>query len=86
MQNFSDTSAKIALERVSISLRLLELEYLLLNRPVLTNELERNKLAELDVSEYVYTSAGATAFVPPKENTCLFVQYDVLFEEIISNL
>ena len=67
-------------------LRLPEIECLLLNLTVLTNQLERYRLAESDVSEYVQSAAGETAFVPPKETAYLFVLYDVLFEEIIGTL
>jgi hypothetical protein len=38
MQNVPDTSAKIALERASITLRLLELEYLKQNFPVMAKK------------------------------------------------
>ena len=42
----------------------------------------RYRLTEADVSAYVQITAGAVSFVPPKESSCLYVQYDVLFEEI----
>jgi hypothetical protein len=53
MQTVADTSAKIAFKRASIPLRLLDLEYLLENLPVLANQLTRYRLAEYDVSDYV---------------------------------
>jgi len=52
----------------------------------LANHLVRYKLAEYDVFEYVQNATGATYFVPLKDSACLFVQYDVLFEEINRNL
>jgi hypothetical protein len=42
----------------------------------------RYKLAEADVSAYVQSAARATTFVPPNQSACVYVQYDVLFEEI----
>jgi hypothetical protein len=59
-----------------------ELEYLVLNLIALANQMARYKLAEADVSVYVQSAAGATTFVPPNQSACLYVQYDVLFEEI----
>jgi hypothetical protein len=56
------------------------------NLPVLANQRARYRLAESDVSDHVQSAAGATAFIHPKEDAFLFVQYDVLFEEIIGNL
>lgn len=80
MQVVAENSARIALERTSITLGLPELEYLLLNFTTPTNQLGRNKMAEIDVSAYLQCAAGATTFVPPTDLACLFVQYDVLLE------
>ena len=54
----------------------------MLNLTALSNQLARYKLAEVDLSAYAQSAAGATTFVPPAESTCLFVQYDVVFEVI----
>ena len=86
MQTLVDTLAKIALDRTSVNLRLPELEYLLLNLPIPANHLARYRLTESDVSEHVQSATGAKAFMPNSENACLFVQHDVLFEEITGNL
>ena len=59
---------------------LFELEYLLLNIPVLANQLARYRLTEFDVSDHVHTATGGTSFVPPTENTCFFVKHYVVFE------
>ena len=66
---------------MSVTLNLSELEYMMLNLTALSNNLARYKLAEADISAYVQSAAGATTFVPPTESACLFVQYDVFFEE-----
>jgi hypothetical protein len=79
IQTVAENSARIALDRSSVSLRLPELEYLLLNLTTLANQLARYKLAEADVSAYVQSAAGATTYVPSTESLCSFVQYDVLF-------
>jgi hypothetical protein len=82
MQTVAENSARIALDHTSVTLRLHELENLVLNLTTLAHQMARYKLAEVDVSAYVQSAAGATTFVPPKESACLFVQYDVLFGEI----
>jgi hypothetical protein len=82
MQTVVEISARIALDRTAIALRLPDLEYLLLNLTALANQLAPFKMAEADVSAYVHIAAGAASFVPPPEPACLVVQYDVLFEEI----
>jgi hypothetical protein len=45
-------------------------------------------MAEKDVGEYVQSAAGCTAssLLAPKGTASLFVQYDVLFEEIAGKL
>ncbi len=82
MQTVVDNSSNIALEQASIVLRLTEVDYLLLNLTVLANQLVLYRVAESEVTEYGQTAAGATAFVGPKVYACLFLQYDILFEEI----
>jgi hypothetical protein len=86
MQILAEYYSRIILDRTSITLKLPELEYLLLNLTTLTNQLARYKLFEGEVSIYVQSAAGATAFVPPSESVCQYVQYDILFEEINSDL
>jgi hypothetical protein len=78
----SSKTARIALDHTSIAFRLHELEYLLLNLTTLSHQLARYTLFDADVSAYVQSAAVATNFVCPKELTCIFMQYDVLFEEI----
>ena len=53
-----------------------------MNLTALANKMARFKLGEADVSTYVHSEAGAMTFVPPKQSACVYVQYDVLFEEI----
>jgi hypothetical protein len=48
----------------------------------LANQLARYKLPEANVLAHVHSATGATAFVPNTEQACLYVQYEVLFEEI----
>jgi len=86
MQILAEYSSRIILDRTSITLKLPELEYLLLNLTTLTNKLARYKLVEADVSIYVHSAAVATAFVPPIESVFQYVQYDALCEEINSDL
>ena len=74
MQTVAEISARIALDHTSLTLRLHELEYLVLNLTTLPNQMARYKLAEADVLAYVQSAAGATSFVPPKESACLYVQ------------
>jgi hypothetical protein len=83
VQTAANNSARVIFERASITLKLYELEYLMRNLPTLANQLARYKLSEADVLTYAQNVVGATNFVPPpKEHACVFVQYDVLFEEI----
>ena len=56
MQTVAENPAIIALDRTSVTLRLLELEYLLLNLTALANHLARDKLAESDASVGVQRS------------------------------
>jgi hypothetical protein len=53
MQTIAENSARIALDRTTITLRLPELEYLLLNLSTLANQLAWYKLAEADVTSYM---------------------------------
>jgi len=82
MQTVVENAARVAFDLTSVTLKLPELDYLMLNLTVLPNQLARYKLAEAYVSAYVQNVVGATTFVPATESACIFVQYDVLFEEI----
>jgi hypothetical protein len=53
MQTFAENAARIAFDRTSATLKLLELQYLMLNLTALSNQLARYKLVEADVSAYV---------------------------------
>ena len=57
MQTIAVNSARIALDRTSVMLKLPELEYLMLNLTALSNQLARYKLAETDVSVYVQSGS-----------------------------
>ena len=50
MQIVAENSTKIALDRTSVTLKLTDLQYLLLNLAELTNRLARYRLAEAEVS------------------------------------
>ena len=76
----------MTVDRQSITLKVQEVNYLLLNMSTLVNQLVRYRMAENEVIEYAQSSAGFTAIVPPRETASLFVQYDVLFEEITGKL
>jgi hypothetical protein len=82
----ADDQAKVCLDRAVVTLGLLELEYLLLNLPTPTAQLERYRLGESDVREYVRRAAGSKDVLPPRQVACLYVQYDVLFQEINGHL
>jgi hypothetical protein len=82
IQTVAENSARITVDHTTLTLRLHELEYLVLNLTTLANQMTRYELAEADVSAYVHSAAGATTFVPRNQSACLYVQYDVLFEEI----
>jgi hypothetical protein len=83
MQTAANNSAKVIFDHTCITLRLLELEYLVRNITTLANQLARYKLAEADMLTYAQSVVRPGSFVPPpKEQACIFVQYDVLFEDI----
>ena len=52
-QTVAENSARIALDRTSVTLRLPELKYLLVNLTTLANQLVWYKLDEADVSAYM---------------------------------
>jgi hypothetical protein len=82
MQTVAENSTRIVLDHTVLTLRLDEIEYLVPNLTTLTNQMARYKLAEAAALVYVESAAGAKTFVLPKESACLYVQYDVLFEQI----
>jgi hypothetical protein len=82
MQTVAENSAKIVFEHTSITLRLHELQYLVLNLTTLANQVAWYKLAKADVSGYMQIEVGAVSYVPPKGPSCLYMEYEVLFEEI----
>ena len=73
MQSVAENLARIVLDHMSITLRLHELEYLVLNLTTLANQMAWYRLAEADVSAYVQIAVRAATFVPPKESSCLYV-------------
>ena len=79
-------AAKVTMDRRSITLKVGELNYLLMNLPTLVHQLARYSMAEKDVGKYVQISTASSSFVAPKETASLFVQYDVLFDEITGKL
>ena len=58
MQTIAETSARIALNHTSVTLRLQELEDLVLNLTTLAHQMARYKLTEVDVSAFVQSAAG----------------------------
>ena len=78
IQTVAEYSAMIVLDKTSITLRIHELEYLVLNLTTVANQMARYRLREADASAYVQIAVGAATFFPPKESLCLYVQYDVL--------
>jgi hypothetical protein len=74
------------MDRRSITLNVGELTCLLLNMSTLFRQVALYTMAEKDVSEYVYSSTASSSFVAPNETASLFVQYDVLFDEITGKL
>ena len=82
VQTLTEYSARIALDRTPITLKLPKLEYMLLSVTMLANQLARYKLPEANLSTHVQSATGATAFVPHTEQACHYVQYDVFFEDI----
>jgi hypothetical protein len=73
MQSVLKNSATIAPYWTSVTLRPPELDHLLLNLTAVANQLARYKLTVSDVSPYVQSAVGASAFVPPTESGCLYV-------------
>jgi hypothetical protein len=67
MHTLVDNSAKMAFERTSATLRLPELEYLLLNLPVQKDHLARYRLTKSVISESPQNGTVATALVPPNK-------------------
>ena len=82
----SRSEAQFHHDRRSITLKVGELKYMLLNMSTLVRQLARYTMAEKDVSEYVHSSTASSSFVTPKETASLFVQYDVLFDEFTGKL
>ena len=76
-----EPASKFTMDRRSITLKVGELKYVLLNMSTLGRQLAQYKMAEKDFSEYVHSSTASSSFVSPKETTSLFVQYDVLSDE-----
>ena len=81
-----EPAAKFTMDRRSITPKVGELKYLLLNMSILVRQLARYTMAENDVSGYVHSSIASSSFVAPKETAYLSVQYDVLFDEITGKL
>ena len=82
----AEPASNFTMDRRSITLKVGELKYLLLNMSTLVRHLGRLTMAEKDVSEYVHISIASSSFVAPKETVPFFVQYDVLFNEITGKL
>jgi hypothetical protein len=83
----ANNPARVVFDRAYITLKLHELEYLMRNLNTLANQVARYKLAEADALTYAQSVVAAAKFVPPpKEQACVFAQYDELFEEINKNL
>ena len=81
-----EPASKFTMDRRSIRHKVGELKYLLLNMLTFVRQLARYTMAEKDVSEYIHTSIAPASFVAPKDTASLFVQYDVLFDEITGKL
>jgi hypothetical protein len=81
-----EPGVKFTMDRRSLTLKLGGLKYLQLNMSTLVRQLARYTMAEKDVSEYVHSSIASSSFVAPKETASLFVQYDVLFDEMTGKL
>ena len=71
MQTVAQYSARIALDRTSVTLKLPVFEYLVPNLTTLANQLALYKLSETEVSAYVQSAAGETTFVPRTESAFL---------------
>jgi hypothetical protein len=52
----------------------------------LENQEWRHRVVEPDVAKYEQSAASSVSFVPPNISARLFIQYDVLFEEIKDNV
>lgn len=87
LQTCGDDCAKLSFDGSAITLKMAELNYLLLNMGTIESQLARYSLAHNDVIEYVNltNATNADTFVQPKNGACNFVLYDILFEELQNN-
>jgi hypothetical protein len=60
-----EPAAKFTMDRRSITLKLGELTYLLLNMSTLVRQLAQYRMAEKDFSEHVHSSTVSSSFVAP---------------------
>ena len=68
-----EPAAKFTMDRRSITLKVGELKYLLLDMPTLVRQLAQYTMSDKDVNEYVQISTASSSFVAPKETSlCSF--------------
>ena len=86
LQTCGDDCAKLSFDGSAITLKMAELNYLLLNMGTIESQLARYTQAR-DVIEYVNltNTTNADTFVQPKNGACNFVLYDILFEDLQNN-
>ena len=76
-----EPGAKFTMDRRSLTLKVCDLKYLLLDMSTFVRQLARYTMSDTN-SEYVHSSTALSSFVAPYETAFLFVQYDMLFDEI----
>lgn len=77
MSTLAEYSVSIALDGMSITLKLPELVYLLLNLTSLTNQLARYNLPETDVSAYIFFEE-INRYLCPRVCVCACRRYHII--------
>lgn len=73
---------KLTYNKLSITLKSNELNYLLANIAVIENQLVRHTAAQPDAISYVTAATGAKTFVQPRPDVSGYALYDVLLNEL----
>ena len=63
-----------------------EVNYLYANIILLQIQLARYELAPSEVNDYVEYASNSTSFMQPDNDSCPFILYDVLYDEVTGNI
>jgi hypothetical protein len=73
---------KLTYDKLPITLKRNELNYLLANIAVIENQFARCTTAQPEAMPYVAAATGANAFVQPRPVASGYTLYDVLLDEL----